>query len=330
MTLKNLQPSIVAFWAGLAALLAWPLVFEAGSIYHRVIGMAFLYGALAFAWNICALTGTISLGHAAFFGLGAYGSALLDHYFHLSPFFTILLGGGLGAAYGVLWGFFFGKLRGAPFALATLASVEIPKVVIDNWDSLTFGSLGVVGIQNLPAIHLAGTAIDLGTDLKAQYYLLLLFMLAVGGIHVTAFKSKWGWAIRSVREDEIAASALGINAGRARFQAVVLSAFLTGLCGGLYAHLIGLIEPTLVFNLHISGLPLVFSIFGGRFQRAGPLLGALILYPVDQLIFRSVFPVGHGALYGLVIMATVLFFPKGIGAWLKRKRTSACNCGVSV
>ena len=323
MTLKSLQPSTIASCAGVAALLAWPLVFEAGTIYHRVIGMALLYGALAFAWNICALAGAISLGHTAFFGLGAYGSALLDHYFHLSPCLTILVGGGLGAAYGVLWGFFFGKLRGASFALATLASVEIPKVVIDNWDSLTFGSLGVVGIQSLPAIHLAGGAIDLGSDLKAQYYLLLLFMLAVGGIHVTAFKSRWGWAIRSVREDEIAASALGVNTGRTRFQAVVLSAFLTGLCGGLYAHLIGLIEPTLVFNLHISGLPLVFSIFGGRFQRVGPLLGALILYPADQLFFRSMLPAGHAALYGLVIIATILFFPKGIGAWLQRKKTSA-------
>jgi branched-chain amino acid transport system permease protein len=323
MISKSTHPGTIAACTGLMALLAWPFVLEAGSIHYRVLGMAFLYAALAFSWNICALAGAISLGHAAFFGLGAYGSALLNHYFHLSPCFTIIIGGGLGAAYGVFWALLFWKLRGAPFALATFASVEIPKVIIDNWDSLTFGSLGVVGIQNLPVIHLGGSTINLGSDLKAQYYVLLLFMLAVASVHSSAFKSRWGWAIRSVREDEVAASALGINTRGTRFQAIVLSAFLAGLCGGLYAHLIGLIEPALVFNLHISALPLVLSIFGGRFQRAGPLLGALILYPMDQLLFRSMLPAGHTALYGLVIMATVLFFPQGVGAWLQRRQTPA-------
>lgn len=102
----------------------------------------------------------------------------------------------------------------------------------------------------------------------------------------------------------------------------MLSAFLTALCGGLYAHLIGLIEPALVFNLHLSALPLVLSIFGGRFQYYGPILGALVLYPLDQLLFHSWLPAGHGALYGLVIVVTLLFFPHGIGAWLQQKLRS--------
>lgn len=316
MTRKSFLSPTAAIPAGLLCLMIWPLFLKAGPIHYRVMGMALFYAALAFSWNICALTGAISLGHAAFFGLGAYGSALMSHYYHWSPFATILIGGAMGAIYSILWDFFFKKLRGAPFALATLASVEIPKVVIDNWTDLTFGSLGIVGIQPLSSIHLGDLAIELGEDLKAQYYFLLLFALAVGCAHLAAFRSRWGWAVRAIREDETAASALGIDTRGTRFQALVLSALLTGLCGGLYAHLIGIIEPTLVFDLHISALPLVLSIFGGRYHYYGPLLGAMVLYPLDQLLFRSLLPAGHAALYGLVVMLTLIFLPKGLGSWL--------------
>ena len=91
------------------------------------------------------------------------------------------------------------------------------------------------------------------------------------------------------------------------------------MCGAVYAHLVGLLEPSLVFNLHISAMPLVLSIFGGRYQYYGPILGALILYPLDQLIFHPWLPAGHSALYGVVIMLTILFVPHGIAAWLQQR-----------
>ena len=325
MTRKRFLHPTAAACLGILLLASWPLFWRMDSIHYRVMGMALFYAALGFSWNICALTGAISLGHAAFFGLGAYGSALISHYFHWTPFLTIPVGGILGAVYGVLWSLFFKKLRGAPFALATLASVEIPKVIIDNWTALTYGSSGIVGIRPLPAIGPGSFVMGFGEDLKVQYYFLLLFVLAVGAIHLMTFRSRWGWALRAVREDEKAASALGINACRTRLEAIVLSALLTGLCGGLYAHLIGIIEPSLVFDLHISALPLVLCIFGGRNQYYGPLLGALVLYPLDQLLFHSLLPAGHAALYGLVVMLTLIFFPKGLGAWLARTGKPALN-----
>lgn len=319
MIRSRCNPHSLFPFAALLILVLWPLGVEKGSIYLRVMGMACFYGALAFSWNLCALTGSVSLGHAAFFGLGAYGSALANHYLDLSPCLSIPVGALLGAAYGVLWSVVFKHLRGAPFALATLASVEIPKVLIDNWESFTFGSLGLVGISSLPSLSVKGIVLEFGEDLKAQYYLLFALMLLIGGIHHQAIRSGWGWAIRAVREDEIAASSLGVNVFGTRFQSLVLSAFLTGLCGAFYAHLLGLIEPPLVFSLHISALPLVLSIFGGRYQPYGPLLGALILYPLDQLLFRSWFPVGHPALYGIMIMVALFCFPKGIAAWLHQR-----------
>jgi branched-chain amino acid transport system permease protein len=305
------------------AVIAWPALLMGSGIHYRVLGMACLYGALALSWNIFALTGAISLGHAAFFGLGAYGSALFCQYWHWSPYVTIFVGGTVGCIYGLLWHLSFRKLRGAAFALATLASVEIPKVTIDNWDRLTSGSLGLVGIPGLSPVNLGGITIDVDENLQAQCLFLLIFAVLVIYIHVRAVSSRWGWAIRAVREDEIAASTLGVDVSGIRLRALSVSAFLTGLCGAVYAHLMGTIEPALVFSLHFSALPLVLSIFGGRYQALGPFLGALILYPADQLLFHSWLPAGHAALYGLVMVIAILFFPHGIGEWVQQKTKSA-------
>ena len=98
------------------------------------------------------------------------------------------------------------------------------------------------------------------------------------------------------------------------------SAYLTGICGALFVHQLGLVEPPLVFSLHISALPLIFSIFGGLSRFYGPVLGALILYPLEQLVFQPLFPRGHAGIYGVVIILTILFFPQGIAVWKKASR----------
>jgi branched-chain amino acid transport system permease protein len=318
LTFKSVLMSGVAVF-----LFIGPWCFSGGDIYCRVLGMAYFYAAVAIAWNLLALTGSISLGHAAFFGLGAYTSALTSHYTDLSPYLCVLLGGLAGTLYAVAWHVAFGSLRGARYALATLASVEIPRVIADNWEGLTFGSLGLVGIESLPDIPVGRMVFSVGSSLRGQYIVLLLLMALYGLVHSWAIHSRWGWAMRATREDERAAGTIGVNTGMVRFCAVTLSAFLTGTCGALYSHFIGLIEPSLVFSMHHSAVPLVLSIFGGRFQFYGPILGALVLYPADQLLFHAWLPAGHGALYGLVIVLTLLFFPSGIGAWVEQKIKSS-------
>jgi branched-chain amino acid transport system permease protein len=319
----NTSRSLILPALGLLALIGWPLSGFSTDAHHRVLGMAFFYGALAVAWNLSALTGAVSLGHAAFFGLGAYAAGLASHHCQLSPFLGILLGGFLGGLYACLWAVFFRSLRGARYALASLASVEIPKTLADNWNSLTEGSLGLVGIRSLPTLQLGTWQIAWGNDLKAQYFLLLAFMVVMAVVHSRSIRSRWGWAIRCVRENESAAASLGVDVAAVRAQAMILSGFFAGVCGGLYAHLMGLIEPGLVFSLHLSAIPLVLSIFGGRFETFGPLLGALVLYPSDQLLFHSLLPVGHAGLYGLVIIASFFFFPRGIAAWFQKKAIAA-------
>ena len=285
----------------------------------RIFGLAFFFATVAIAWNLVALSGWISLGHAAFFGLGAYCTALADGYWQISAPWTLLLSGVCAALFGGICTLVFKNLRGAAFALATLASVEIPKVTIDNWESFTFGSLGVTGIRPLPDIHLGAFQLNFSSDVVAQYYLLFAFLAAAAWIHHHAIHSRWGWSLRAIRENEQAAAVLGVAVLETRLKTMVLSAFLTGFCGGMYAHIMGMIEPPLVFNLHISAMPLVFSILGGRYTWYGPIVGTLILYSTDQLILHPLLPAGHAAVYGLVIVLCILFFPKGLGSWLPRK-----------
>ncbi len=303
--------------AALVLLLAiWPLIFRESDQFCQVLGLACLYGTLGLAWNIYALSGAISLGHAAFFGLGAYASALLNHHFHWSPLFTMPLGALASVAFAVFWNLGFKRLRGVYLGLASLAALEVPKTIVDNWDRLTYGSMGIMGLDRLPALHLGGLAVDFGANLQAQYYLLLAVMLLALLIHRASLRSRWGWTLRAVRENETAAATLGLAVDRERSKALLLSSYLAGLAGALYAHLLGLVEPALVFNLHLSVLPLVFSLFGGSATVLGPVLGALILYPLEQIFLMPLFPQGHSAVYGLVIILTIFFFPRGIAAWL--------------
>jgi branched-chain amino acid transport system permease protein len=221
--------------------------------------------------------------------------------------------------FALLWGFFFRRLRGVYLGLASLAAVEVPKVIIDNWDALTCGSMGMTGLSKLPTLNLGAWQVALGTDLKAQYYLLLILMLLMAIVMRQTMASRWGWALRALEENETAATAIGIASNRERTKALLASAYLTGICGGLYVHILGLVEPPLVFSLHISALPLIFSIFGGRSRFYGPVLGALSLYPLEQLVFQPLFPKGHAGVYGVVIILTILFFPQGISVWKTSK-----------
>ncbi len=310
--LKNTLPLLAAL-----VFLGGPLYFTGADLYFLILGFAFFYAALAMAWNLLALTGQLSLGHGAFFGLGAYAAVLLEQYCQLPVYPAVLMGGLVGALYGVLWGLTFQKLRGAYFALASLASLEIPRVIVDNWDSLTLGSLGLVGISRLPGVNFGALSLPVGVSLRAQYYFLFGWMVVVAIIHHRAISSRWGWALRSIRENELAAGVLGVNVFGYRFLTLGLSAFLTGVGGGLYAHLMGLIEPAMVFSVQLAAFPLVLSFFGGRFAALGPIVGALVLYPLDQLVLQPWLPQGHAAIYGLVIILTIFFFPQGLASCLR-------------
>ena len=301
------------------ALMLLPVLVQHNDYVLQVFTHALLLATLALAWNILGLSGSVSLGHAAFFGAGAYSSALLCLDAGLSPWITILLSGFISGGLGLVMGLICRRLRGAYFALATLAFVQIPWVITDNWDGLTRGSLGLVGLPGFPALHLGSWHINIGSSITASYYLMLVYALVLLCVMRLLFNSNLGLGLQAIREEEAAAEAVGIRVDSLRLLSLLLSAFFTGITGACYAHLVRYIEPDLVYGIHFSAIPMILAICGGRFTLLGPALAALILYPVDQFIFHPLLPAGHEFLYGIVLILTVLFVPAGFWGTLGRK-----------
>jgi len=314
----EIKPYGIGLVMGLLVLIALPLMVQSNDYILQVFTHALLLASLALAWNILGVSGSISLGHAAFFGVGAYGSALLSLEQGLSPWLTIPIAGLFAAGLGLMMGLICLRLRGAYFALATLAFVEIPRVITDNWDAVTRGSLGLVGISGLPTLRMGDWHVDFGSSITASYYLVFVYSFVLLGLVTFVFRSNIGLALQAIREEEVAAEAVGIQTDRYRLFSLLMSAFFTGICGACYAHLVRYIEPDLVYGLHFSAIPMILAICGGRFTILGPALAAMVLYPVDQFIFHPLLPAGHEFLYGVVLILTVLFMPDGF--WVSVRR----------
>ena len=314
---RSVTADRTGLFLGFLLLITLPLLVQSNDYILQVFTHALLLASLALAWNLLGVSGSISLGHAAFFGVGAYGSALISLESGLSPWITIFLAGLIATGLGLIMGLICLRLRGAYFALATLAFVEIPKVITDNWDALTRGSLGLVGISGLPALRMGDWHVDFGSSITVSYYLVFAYFSILLCLVAFVFHSNMGLALQAIREEEIAAEAVGIHVNRYRLLSLLMSAFFTGVSGAYYAHLVRYIEPGLVYGLHFSAVPMIFAICGGRFTILGPALAALVLYPVDQFIFHPLLPAGHEFLYGAVLILTVLFMPNGFWGRLR-------------
>jgi branched-chain amino acid transport system permease protein len=324
---KNIRLAEGALLLGVVFLLLLPVIAGSSGYVLQVFTHALILAALALAWNVLGISGSISLGHAAFFGVGAYASALLSLDLGLSRWFTIPLGGVLAAGTALIMGLFCLRLRGGYFALATLAFVEIPKVITDNWDSLTRGSLGLVGLPGLPTLRLGSYHFDISASPVGSYYFVLAFALLLVCLVALIFRSNIGLALHAIRQEEVAAEAVGIQVQRYRLLSLLLSGLFTGIGGACYAHLVRYIEPGLVYGLHFSAIPMIFAICGGRFTVVGPALAALVLYPLDQFIFHPLLPAGHEFLYGAVIILAILFMPSGFWGRLRKGHLVSVKAG---
>lgn len=296
-----------------------PFLLQLNEYILYIVNIAFLFACLSLAWNILAYCGQISFGHAAYFGIGAYTTAILSMRFGASPWLTIFIGALIAMLFSTLIGFTCFKLRGPYFSLVTLAFAEILKVVALNLVSITNGPLGLLGIPAFPAIAIGSIKIDFYTSRAANYYILALALLfAIFTVH-KIISSKLGFALSAIRENEEAAEVLGVDTFKYKFLALMLSSFFAGLNGAIYAHLIHFLEPHFTFGLYFSAIPLVMSMFGGRLSLLGPVIGALILFLINELILHPLFPTAHEIFYGIAILAVILFMPNGIIGWIKEK-----------
>mgnify|MGYP000722290119 CR=1 FL=1 len=297
-------------WAALVlvlALAALPLVVGARS-YALVLGID-IFVAILFATSLHFLmgpAGMTSFGHAAYFGLGAYGGALLFQRAGLPMEAALLLSpvvGGLGA---LLFGWFCVRLSGVYLAMLTLAFGQIVWSIAIQWDEFTGGSNGIIGVW--PAPWLSG---------KAAYFL-LAFGLCVFGVLATrrVLFSPFGYAMRAVRDSALRADAIGIDARRVQWIAFALAGALCGLAGGLYAFSKGSISPdTISVSRSVDGLVMV--LLGGVETLTGPIVGAALFLFLQDTVARHV--EYWRAVLGLLILVLVLAFPHGVVGTLQRR-----------
>ncbi len=268
-----------------------------GSALLHIGILIFLFAYLGCAWNILGgFAGQLSLGHAAFFGIGAYTSSLLYIHFNLSPWLGMVLGAGLAGIVGYGLGYVSFKygLKGPFFALVTIAFSEILRLLTLYWD-FTGGPLGLL----IPLTEDSFWGIQF-TGKVPYYYIALGLMLF--GIFVTALisSSRFGYYLRAIRESEEAAEALGIHSMHNKMHAVALSAALTALGGSFYAQYTQYIVPDDVIKIALSIEIILFSIVGGNGLVMGPVVGAFILTPIGELT-RVVF-VGGGSGSSLIAL----------------------------
>lgn len=303
--------------AGVLVLLAGPPLLPAYFL-EILIGVLF-YAYLGSSWNILGgYTGQFSFGHAAFFGIGAYTSTMLLLRLGISPWLGMVAGGVLAALFGLFAGYlsFRYGLRGPYFSLVTLAFAEMLRVVAVNLKWVG-SSLGLVIPSGKSAPHLF-----LFADKLPYYYVVLAMALGVVWLTRRIERSRLGYALVAIRENEDAAEASGVDTLGAKLRAMAISSFLTALGGTFYAQYFAYIDPSLTFGPGVSIQGLLQAIVGGAGTALGPLLGSFVLTPVSE-VTRALLRGRTGAdimLYGLVLMLVISFLPHGLMGWLGRRR----------
>jgi branched-chain amino acid transport system permease protein len=283
--------------------------------YEDIIVSSFFYGTMALAWNLVGgFAGQISLGHTAFFGIGAYTSTLLYLHFGLSPWAGMLAGGVLSVLVAVGIGIPCFRLKSHFFALATIAIGEVLRYLASYWRGLTQGGVGLL-IPFKPGIE------NFMFKSKLPYaYIALALMLVMLFICYGIRNSRFGFHLISLREDQDAAESLGVKTSRSKLAALIISAFFTSITGTFYAQYILFIDPATVFTLGFSVELALFAIIGGLGTLTGPILGAFMLTPLDVFLRAWLGGVSAGLnfiVYGLVLMVAVKYFPLGIYGWVK-------------
>jgi branched-chain amino acid transport system permease protein len=281
-----------------------------------VVVLALLYSYLALSWNLIGgIGGQLSLGHAAYFGIGAYTSTVLFTELGLSPWFGMLAGAGLASIAAVLIGMPCFRLRGAYYALATLAAAMILMVLVENTNDYLGGPRGL----DVRLLHDAPLFFQ-HTDKRFYYYIILALVVAALLINAWALRSRFGYYLTAIRNDHEAAAALGVDAQHYKLIAAVVSAAMTAIGGTFYAQYVLFIAPEKVFGSHLSVQIAVICIVGGRGTLWGPVLGAFLLLPAEDLA-RTVTGGTPGVtmmLYGLLLMVVMRFEPRGIIVLMER------------
>ena len=287
----------------LAALAAYPVF---GTGYGvRSMQQIFMWIALAGSWNlISGLTGYVSFGHVAFFGAGAYAGAILVAGAGWPWPLAALAGGAAAIVLAVVIGYPCLRLKGPYFAIAMLGLNEVLRALVSYFEGLTGGGNGL----SLPTL-------DASVPI---YYVMGVLAVAVTAMAWLIVTSRFGLRLMTIREDEVAAEAMGIDTFHHKLAALLLSAVGPGVAGALMARDQGYIEPVSVFPLAITVTMIVMALFGGKGTVFGPVLGAVVLFVAQEIVWAS-YPYFHPLLFGAIIVAVVLLMPRGVLGLLQQR-----------
>jgi branched-chain amino acid transport system permease protein len=310
--LKNeifVLPSRTIVFFFVIALLLMPYISD-DPYFMRILILTSIFAIFAASWDLLSgFTGQINFGHALFFGVGAYGTAILSREVGMPPWASIPLGAICAVGAGLVVGIPCLRLRGTYLALTTLAFPIILLGIIFAAPGLTGGELGLSGLPRLAQSRVA------------TYYTVVIVMLVLVMIMWKITDSKMGIIFHAIREDELAVKASGINTTKYKLMAFCLSGFFAGIAGGMYALFMRIAGPS-TLEVNMSFQVVIMSVFGGMVTIWGPVGAVFILFPLLEL-FRFL-PEFRQLMFAMVILLILLYMPGGLLPWIRSKIENEC------
>jgi len=283
------------------------------SYYQLILTVVPVWAVMGLSWNLLSgYSGFVSFGHAAFFGLGAYFVALAQIGWNLSPWIGVPCAALVGGLAALVVGVPTFRLRGHYFALAMLA---YPLALLYVFEWLGYQELTLPMRREDAALYMQFA------DHRVYVWLAVLLMVAAMLLTLRAERSRFGMSLVAIKEDEAAAEAAGIRTLRCKLAAITLSGAIAGVAGGFYAVVLLVVTPPAVFGMLVSAQALIVAMFGGAGTVWGPVIGALTLVPLSEILHAQLadrFPGIQGVVYGLAIVAVILVAPEGV-VWRVRE-----------
>ena len=290
-------------------LLGLPLISQNPYVI-RVIILTSIFAILAASWDLLSgFTGQMNFGHALFFGVGAYASAMLNVHLHIPPWATIPLGALAAVLTGLIVGIPCLRLKHTYLALTTMAFPIILLGIVFALPDITGGELGISGLQRI------------SNSLIVNYYIYIGIMLILCTIMWKITDSHTGIIFHAIREDELAVKASGINTTRYKLMAFCLSGFFAGIAGGLYAHYMRIAGPS-TLEVSMSFMVVIWAVFGGIATIYGPIAAVFILFPL--LEFVRFWPEYRTLIFAVVVLLILLYMPEGLIPWVRDKIEKEC------
>ena len=320
--IKTKVTTLKGFLTLITVLIAFvlPIFVKDPYIIHILI-LGYIFGGLAASYDILSgYAGVLSFGPSAFFGLGAYTSALLSIYFNVSPYVSIFLGALLASVFGLIAALPCLRLKLFAYtAIATWGLAEILRVIFAQWVEVTRGYLGLWGIPTFPSFNFFGVTISFEAGSVSYYYFCLLLLLTNLAAMYRIVNSTIGLKFIAIRDDDLAAMSIGINVNRTKYLAFFIHGLTSGILGAFFAHYMRILTPD-VFSITVSTQIFAYELIGGAGTLIGPVLAGIFIILISEGL--RIVGIVRLILIGFLIIVVIMVSPRGlVGIYEKLKKS---------